>query len=672
MSPTTRVLAALTTIALASIGLVAMNPAPSATAATAPDGVLGSFSSLGTGVNNIANSVVLHRGIVYFSGGFTAAGGVPGTNRVAAWSPASDTWAALGVGTNGDVVSLAAADDTIYAAGQFTSASGVPNTTRIAAWSTIDDTWHALGIGSSGNVEGVAAADDTVYIGGYLTSVSGVADTDYVAAWSNADDTWHALGAGLSSGMYSFLIDDDTVYVGGDFSNASGVPGTNKLAAWSYADDTWHALGVGTSHTTYAFAADDDTVYAGGYFSTASGVAGTDKIAAFSYTDDTWHPISTGLNETVATMHLDARRDLLYVGGAFTAANGGPAWSLKRFAVWDRGISAWIPTTHAAGNGVGVNSGSLWEVYDLAVDDSRVYLAGNFQNAGGIAAADYVAVWQWDAPEGSNTVSADVGTTVTITGEGFIGVPATGGVKFGSTPVSYIRDDSATITATVPAGVFNAAPITIDGAGGWGDVGTFTSTASALPDTPTPAVPASPPTDISGVAGDRRVSLNWAAPTSTGSFPVTTYQVTSSPSGGMCLTTTLACEITGLRNGTDYTFTVRALTGAGWSPWSQPSSVLIPHAPITPTILITGSRGEVRGKPGVVVTGTSSGLGMGAILVPWVRVDDAASFTEGSARILVDTSGEFTWQRRGHATLEVQMRTPSGESSSNILTIPPR
>ncbi len=80
----------------------------------------------------------------------------------------------------------------------------------------------------------------------------------------------------------------------------------------------------------------------------------------------------------------------------------------------------------------------------------------------------------------------------------------------------------------------------------------------------------------------------------------------------------------------------------------------------------------VRGKPGIIVTGTSSGLGMGAILAPWVRNDDAGQFTEGRARILVDTSGDFTWQRRGQATLHIQMRTPDGELSSNILTIPRR
>jgi hypothetical protein len=85
--------------------------------------------------------------------------------------------------------------------------------------------------------------------------------------------------------------------------------------------------------------------------------------------------------------------------------------------------------------------------------------------------------------------------------------------------------------------------------------------------------------------------------------------------------------------------------------------------------MITGSRGEVRGKAGVVVAGTSTGLGMGAILAPWTRADNRAKFTEGRARILVDMSGEFTWQRRSKQTVHIQMRTIDGALRSNILTI---
>ena len=48
----------------------------------------------------------------------------------------------------------------------------------------------------------------------------------------------------------------------------------------------------------------------------------------------------------------------------------------------------------------------------------------------------------------------------------------------------------------------------------------------------------------------------------------------------------------------------------------------------------------------VIVTGTSTGLGMGAIVRPMVKFPGQACYTQGAASILVDEAGDFTWQRR--------------------------
>ena len=131
--------------------------------------------------------------------------------------------------------------------------------------------------------------------------------------------------------------------------------------------------------------------------------------------------------------------------------------------------------------------------------------------------------------------------------------------------------------------------------------------------------------------------------------------------------------MTGLTNGTAYTFEVRALNGAGWGPWSSPSQSVTPGPPPPPpvrsTIVIAGTRGEVRGESGIVITGSTTGLGMGAILRPWMRFPGQSSYAEGSASILVDTAGEFTWQRRTGKTIYVSIRTDDGSSKSNRLVI---
>ena len=75
----------------------------------------------------------------------------------------------------------------------------------------------------------------------------------------------------------------------------------------------------------------------------------------------------------------------------------------------------------------------------------------------------------------------------------------------------------------------------------------------------------------------------WGEPASSGSFPVSTYKATAAPGGESCLVVApaLTCTVTGLANGTPYTFTVEALNGAGWSPKGGPSNAVTPGG-VTP------------------------------------------------------------------------------------------
>jgi hypothetical protein len=106
------------------------------------------------------------------------------------------------------------------------------------------------------------------------------------------------------------------------------------------------------------------------------------------------------------------------------------------------------------------------------------------------------------------------------------------------------------------------------------------TTTSVVPPTPTPppspVFPPSAPRDVTGVPGDRSVAVSWREPASSGSFPVSTYKATASPGGASCITAMLSCTVSGLTNGTLYTFTVEALNGAGWGPSGGPT------APVTP------------------------------------------------------------------------------------------
>ena len=64
-------------------------------------------------------------------------------------------------------------------------------------------------------------------------------------------------------------------------------------------------------------------------------------------------------------------------------------------------------------------------------------------------------------------------------------------------------------------------------------------------------------------------------------------------------------------------------------------------------ITITQSgRATVSGKPGVYVDGTATGLPTGEALKVWVTFPGQTSYTEGSAKPVVDNNGNFEWSRK--------------------------
>jgi hypothetical protein len=187
----------------------------------------------------------------------------------------------------------------------------------------------------------------------------------------------------------------------------------------------------------------------------------------------------------------------------------------------------------------------------------------------------------------------------------------------------------------------------------------------AAPPAPAPPTPSGPPGDVSAAAGDASASVAWTAPASPGSYPVTHYLVTSSPGAQTCVTSALTCTVTGLTNGTAYTFTVKALTGAGWGANSTPSNAVTPSAPPEPSITITGTRDGQR----ITVTGTAMHL-TSQILRPWLRFPGETSYSEGAAVIPVSANGTFTWSRKTGKKTYVYIA--QGTVKSNTVTVTAR
>lgn len=362
----------------------------------------------GNGVDGDVRSLLIVGTDLYIGGEFSQAGNVP-ANCIARWDGAE--WHALGDGVANavdggcSVLSMTVIGSDLYAGGSFTEADG-NGANYVARWD--GDSWTPVGSGSANGVNGYQTAalltDGTrLFVGGPFTLAGGAPAND-VAIWDGSN--WSAMGSGSGDGLSRLVqavaaVGGDT-YVGGYFAQA-GSEAANHIARWD--GSQWSSLGTGAENgvdgSVSAIASLGSDIYVGGQF-THAGTVQANGIARWD--GSAWHPLASGLQQTTGAGRayaLVTHNQSLYVGGAFVSAGGIEANHLAR---WDG--TGW------ASIGSGQQNGVDQSVQSMAFVDDNLYVGGAFTLAGSIP-ANHVARWN-----GAEWGALGVGATNGVTGPG--------------------------------------------------------------------------------------------------------------------------------------------------------------------------------------------------------------------------------------------------------------
>ena len=473
----------------------------------------------------------------------------------------------------------------------------------------LDDSAPMPGSGVGGTWAAIAVnnADDTVY-------VVSQDDTRIIAFRGNNLDDSRAIPLPSGATPYALAVNqaDDTVYV-----LSQGIGFTCYLTAMRGTnpdDSVTVSINMSAGQHALAIHPTDDTVYVGGYITYGQIRQFTPALVPGSVTNVALFAGVTGL-----AVSDDGRR-------LYATAGNGRAYLYNTSGFDDAEVQ--LDDTPGA----------------LAVDDyGWVWTAGPSATAASRSATQIGTAPTFDTITPTSGLTSG-GYTATITGSWFTPTTTAAFGDEANVATTVGTPSSNSMTVTVPPGPAGSADLILTNVAGPSqplgidDAGSFTYI-----DPPPPPTPPSPPRNVTATAGDASATLTWTAPADPGSFPVSTYRVTSSPGGQTCLTATLTCTVTGLTNGTTYTFTVQALNGAGWSAPSDPSNAVTPRAAPKPTITIVGSRSADGTR--IEVRGTTTDLA-GQDARPWFRFPGQTTFTQGFATITITDDGTFTWTRK--------------------------
>ena len=283
---------------------------------------------------------------------------------------------------------------------------------------------------------------------------------------------------------------------------------------------------------------------------------------------------------TVNPGNIVAVREILAgTGGTDTAVFSGP---LSNYSIVSTAATATelakvtVTQTGADVVGQGASDGidTLRNIERLQFTDQVVSMqVPNAPTIGSATAGNTSATVTFTAP------AANASSPIT----GFEVVVNTGGVAVRTDTGIAASATSATVTGLTNGTSYTFQVRAVNQFG----AGSFSAASNAV--TPSAAAPA-PPTAVTATAGAASATVAWTAPANDGGSPITGSQIEVRRGTTVVTTVSFANAatsqvVTGLTNGTQYTFVVRAVNAAGPGARSAPSNAITtPNTPGAPVI----------------------------------------------------------------------------------------
>jgi len=192
------------------------------------------------------------------------------------------------------------------------------------------------------------------------------------------------------------------------------------------------------------------------------------------------------------------------------------------------------------------------------------------------------------------------------------------------------------------------------------------SAASTPSNSATPATNPGAPTAVSAVGGNGQAVVSFTAPASNGGSAVTSYTVTSSPGGITKTGGSSPITVTGLTNGTAYTFSVIATNGVGNSVSSSASNSVTPIAALVP-----GAPTNVSAIPGntqATISFTAPAYDGGSPITGYTITSSPGGFTASGGSSPITITGLTNGTNYTFSIVASNINGSSNPAVSNLIT----